>query len=178
MEKRDQIFVLTGGPGFGKSTLIDYLRKLGYKVGDEVARNIIQEQKRIGGTVLPEKDIRSFQKEVLNRRLAFYHSVDDEEIAFTDRAIPDQIAFARFNGFGVPEVLSRNSTEYRYNDKVFITPPWKEIYKNDSERTESYERACELHEIIVEIYREYGYSLIEIPCLNVDERVKFVLNQL
>lgn len=176
MEKRDQIYVLTGGPGFGKSTLIDYLKSLGYKGSDEVARDIIQEQQLIGGSILPGEDIRSFQKEVFNRRIAFYNSVGLGEIAFSDRAIPDQIAFARYNGFGTPDVLFKNCKEFRYNEKVFVTPPWKEIYKNDLARTESFEKACELHEVIVHVYQEFGYSLVEIPCLSVKERVKFVLN--
>lgn len=176
MEKRNQIYVLTGGPGFGKSTLIDYLKSLGYKVGDEVARDIIQEQQRIGGNILPGKDVRSFQLEVLKRRIAFYGSVNIGEIAFTDRAIPDQIAFARFNGFGTPDILVRKTKEFRYNEKVFVTPPWEAIYKNDMERTESFDKACELHEVIVGVYQEFGYSVVEIPCLNVHERVKFVLN--
>jgi len=176
VEKGNPIYVFTGGPGFGKSALIDYLKNLGYKTGNEVAREIICEQRSIGGTILPEKDIRSFQKEVLKRRLAFYESVGSGEIAFSDRAIPDQIAFARFNGFGTPDVLVRYAEEYRYNEKVFVTPPWKEIYRNDAERTETFEKACELHRIIVGVYEEFNYTLIELPCIDIKQRAEFVLN--
>ena len=35
------VYVITGGPGFGKSLLIEKLRELGYPVGGEVARKII-----------------------------------------------------------------------------------------------------------------------------------------
>ncbi len=176
MERRNQIYVLTGGPGFGKSTLIDYLQNLGYKTGNEVAREIIHEQQNIDGNILPGKDIRSFQKEVLKRRLAFYGSVDSSEIAFSDRAIPDQIAFARFNGFGTPDVLVRYSEEFRYNEKVFVVPPWGKIYRNDAERTESFEKACELHRIIVEVYQELNYILIELPFADIKQRAEFILN--
>ena len=178
MEKRNQIYVLTGGPGFGKTTLLDYLKNLGFKTGGEVAREIICEQRSTGGNILPGKDIRSFQQEVLKRRLVFYNSVDSGEVAFSDRAIPDQIAFARFNGFGAPDVLVRHANEFRYNEIVFVTPPWKEIYRNDAERKESFEKACELHQIIVEVYKELNYSLIELPCADAKQRAEFVLNQI
>ena len=176
VEKRDQIYVITGGPGFGKSAVISHLKKLGYKTGAEAAREIIHEQQQTGGSVLPAKDIRSFQQEVLKRRISFYQSVTGNETAFCDRAIPDQIAFARFNGFRIPDSLSQAVRDFWYNKKVFITPPWKKIYRTDQVRTESYEKACEIHQHIVNVYTELGYILIEIPMYKVQERVKFILN--
>ncbi|MDX9882940.1 MAG: AAA family ATPase [Prolixibacteraceae bacterium] len=176
VKKGNPIYVITGGPGFGKSALTDYLKKLGYKTGEESAREIIREQRKIDGDILPEKNIRLFQNEVLKRRLEFYQSVGNNEIAFADRAIPDQIAFTRFKGFDTPEILARYANECRYNEKVFITPPWKEIYKNDTERTEPFEKSYELHYVIVNVYEELGYSLIELPYADVPQRAEFILN--
>ncbi len=173
---KNQIYVITGGPGFGKSTLINYLEQLGYSVGHEVAREIIREQRSKGGNVLPDKDICSFQQEVLKRRLAFYNSVEKDEVVFSDRAIPDQIAFARYRGFDTPDILIDNAWKVRYNEMVFITPPWQEIYKNDMVRSESFEKACELHQIIFNVYREFDYLPVEIPCLGIKQRVDFILN--
>ena len=125
---------------------------------------------------MPEKDIRSFQQEVLKRRLVFYNSVENNELAFSDRAIPDQIAFARYRGFGVSNILADNVQRFRYNPMVFITPPWQEIYKNDLVRPESFKEACELHQVILDVYREFDYLTVEIPCVNIQQRTDFILN--
>lgn len=178
MEECSPIYVITGGPGFGKTTLVDYLKNLGFKTGDEVARAIINEQRRIGGDVLPEKNIRVFQRAVLNRRVAFYQSVGNNEIAFSDRGIPDQLAFARYKRFGAPDVLVQYAREFSYNKIVFVTPPWEEIYQNDATRNENFAQASELHHIIVDVYEELGYSVITLPCVEVKQRAEFILNQI
>ncbi len=50
--------VLTGGPGSGKSTLIEVLHRRGYPHSQEAGRAIIQEQVSIGGNALPWGDRR------------------------------------------------------------------------------------------------------------------------
>jgi len=39
-----QIYVITGGPGFGKTSLVEELRRSGYICSGEFARDLIQEQ--------------------------------------------------------------------------------------------------------------------------------------
>ena len=45
----DQFFVLTGGPGAGKTTLIEALRDAGFATAPEAGRAIIRDQLAIGG---------------------------------------------------------------------------------------------------------------------------------
>src|SRR5262249_45119168 len=52
----DRFFILTGGPGSGKSSLIDALERLGYRRSVEAGRGIIQDQVDIGGRALPWAD--------------------------------------------------------------------------------------------------------------------------
>src|SRR5947209_3944943 len=47
------LFVVTGGPGSGKTTVLRELDRRGYKYSPEVARQIIQEQMKTGGNALP-----------------------------------------------------------------------------------------------------------------------------
>lgn len=176
LENKGQIYIITGGPGFGKSVLAENLRVRGYAVGSEAAREIIMEQKHSGGTVLPDTDMRSFSQEVFKRRLAFFQSVDSGEIAFCDRAIPDQLAFARYFGLKTHAELEKNVLNYRYNQQVFITPPWKEIYQNDDIRRESFDEAVAIHQAIEKVYLEYGYQLIRLPMTGIKQRVEFILN--
>lgn len=176
--KEKQIFIVTGGPGFGKTELIGELQKSGYICSGEFARDLIKHQQEIGGDVLPWKNSNLFQSEVLKKRIGFYESVPENEIAFADRGIPDQLAFARYKGFGTPKVLEQSALKYRYSVQVFLTPPWEKIYRNDKIRTESYNEAVRIDEFIRIIYAELNYQIIELPLKSVRKRVEFILNEL
>jgi predicted ATPase len=49
----DRFFVLTGGPGSGKTALIDALRSAGFTTSVEAGRGIIRDQSAIGGSACP-----------------------------------------------------------------------------------------------------------------------------
>ena len=170
-----QIYIITGGPGFGKTELICELKRLGYLCSDEFAREIIDRQQKIEGDLLPWKNLKLFQEEILRLRKDFYDSVPDKTIAFADRGIPDQLAFARYKGFGTPEILKESAEKYRYASQVFVTPPWSEIYVNDYIRFETFEDAALIHQSILETYSGLNYQIIELPLFSVTERVTFML---
>jgi predicted ATPase len=172
------IYVITGGPGFGKTVLTEGLRSSGFCCSGEFARELITNQQQSGGEILPWKKPRLFQQEVFNRRIAFYNSVPDQAIAFADRAIPDQLAFARYRGFGTPENLELAARQYRYAPRVFVTPPWPEIYVNDEVRTETFEEALKVHEFVVDTYKLLNYQIIELPLVPVSERIDYLLKHL
>jgi predicted ATPase len=172
------IYIITGGPGFGKTALIEALKADGYLCSDEYARDLIISQQKINGNILPWKQPRLFQQEILSRRISFFESVPDRETAFADRAIPDQLAFARYKGFGSPGILEEAARQYRYAPIVFVTPPWREIFVNDSIRTETFDEAQKLHEIILETYKNLNYQIIELPLVPISERKKYIFQNL
>jgi len=170
-----QIYVITGGPGFGKTLLVEELKQSGYQCSGEFARDLILSQQESGGDILPWKNAKLFQQNILQKRIAFFDSVPDNSIAFADRGIPDQLAFARYRSFGIPEVLSDRSLKYRYAPQVFVTPPWAEIFTNDTIRSETFEEATRIHEFIVETYIGLNYQVIELPLLPVRQRMEYLL---
>ncbi|HZL10987.1 MAG TPA: AAA family ATPase [Prolixibacteraceae bacterium] len=172
---RKQIYIITGGPGFGKTELIEELRKSGYLCSGEFARDLIETQLTNGGDVLPWKNPKLFQLEVLKQRIAFFESVPDRTIAFADRGIPDQLAFARYKGFVTPEILAGSASEYRYATHVFVTPPWPEIFVNDAIRSETYEEAVRIHQAVLETYSGLNYQIIELPLISVRKRIEYLL---
>ena len=131
---------------------------------------------KIDGTLLPWKDPRAFQREILDRRIRFHQSVKPGDLAFCDRGIPDQLAFAQYKGFGSPPALLKAVEQYVYAPVVFVAPPWPEIYTVDSVRTESFDEACAIHQFVCDVYAGLGYELAEIPRGSVQERVQFILN--
>ncbi|OFX50539.1 MAG: hypothetical protein A2066_09375 [Bacteroidetes bacterium GWB2_41_8] len=169
------IYIITGGPGFGKTELIDELHRAGYLCSGEFARELIEHQQEIDGDLLPWKNPKLFQEEILRLRQNFFESVPDERIAFADRGIPDQLAFARYKGFAIPEVLKKNAENYRYAPLVFVTPPWPEIYVNDTIRKETFDEAVCIHQAVLETYSGLNYQIIELPLISVSDRISFIL---
>ncbi len=70
----DQFFVLTGGPGSGKTTLIEALAAQGYATAPEAGRNIIQDQMTVGGSALPWNDRTLFAELMLAWELRSHHT--------------------------------------------------------------------------------------------------------
>ena len=172
------VYVITGGPGFGKTILIEKLNELGYTVGGEIARSIISQQMAECGELLPWKDVIGFEKTVLDERICFLKSVEKQNIAFSDRGLPDQAAFSLYKCKEVSKQLKKALSENRYEKKVFLTPPWREIYKNDQIRIETFEEAEKIHAFIVKAYLNYGYELIDLPFVSPDKRIEFILKSL
>ena len=62
--------VITGGPGVGKTTVVEILARRGYAIAPEAARMIIEEERLKDSDVLPWKNLSLFQIEVAKRQSA------------------------------------------------------------------------------------------------------------
>jgi len=172
------VYVISGGPGFGKTVLIEKLRERGYLAGGEIARQIIAQQIDEGGELLPWKDVVGFEKKVIDERVSFLNSSDNLNVAFSDRGLPDQAAYSWYKGKALSEQLKVALATNRYAKKVFLTPPWRHIYRNDPIRVETFEEAEKIHSFIVKAYLEYGYELINLPFVSPEKRIAFILKSL
>lgn len=88
-------YIFTGGPGSGKSTVLDLLGNMGYRIVREVARDIIRNQVKTRGDALPWDNTVRYARLMLLRSV-----VDFEEMAhvptpcFFDRGIIDTLGYA------------------------------------------------------------------------------------
>ena len=64
---------------------------------------------------------------------------------------------------------------FRYHRRVFIAPPWPEIFLVDAERKQSFEEATATYEMMIQTYSTLSYDLIPLPLVPVLERLQFVL---
>ena len=174
----NRLFIVTGGPGAGKTTLLLELERRGFRVSHEVARQIIQEQVAADGDALPWANTRRYTEFMLERSIAAYReSSPSSEVVFMDRGIPDVACYTRLIGLPLFDELQSACSEYRYNPRVFLAPPWQEIYATDSERKQTYAEAVATYEKMAEVYQEYGYQPIELPKTDPQQRADFVLAQ-
>lgn len=172
-----RFFVLTGGPGSGKTTLIEALGRAGYACSTEAGRGVIQDQAAIGGLALPWSDPQAFAEQMLGWEMRSYRLAEAEAgIMFFDRGLPDIAGYLRLLGLAVPAHVRAAAERFRYNPRVFIAPPWPEIFRQDSERRQDFDEAVRTHDAMVATYTEYGYTLIALPCASVEERLRFVFD--
>jgi predicted ATPase len=173
----ERFHVLTGGPGSGKSTLIDALEQAGFARTVEAGRSIIRDQVAIGGRALPWADRELYAELQLAWEMRSYREAEAlDGLVFFDRGMPDIAGYLTLIGKPVPDHLERAVNAFRYNRRVLIAPPWAEIYEQDGERRQSLEEAERTFAAMVETYRSRGYELVEIPRTNIPERVRFVLD--
>lgn len=129
------------------------------------------------GKLLPWVDRLGYSKEMLRKRIDQYNETSPDELWFFDRGIPDLIAYILKDGLEVPDIYYTSAREYEYNEMIFLTPPWKEIHENDTERKEPFEEAETIHGVIRSTYSDLGYTCVNIPKLPVAERVRFILDK-
>jgi predicted ATPase len=77
-------------------------------------------------------------------------------------------------GDSYPSFFDEECKNNKYT-KVFLLPPWEEIYQSDEERYENFEQAKLIYNHLKETYEKYGYQLIEVPLDHVDNRIIFIL---
>ena len=171
-------YIITGAPGTGKTTIINALKKEGYSCDKEISRELIVEQLAIRGNILPWKDQISFENQIANRRYKQYLDSPENCICFFDRSNIDCIAYLNSNKLEATSQIIEIIKNCTFNKTVFYTPIWEEIYKNDSERQESFYQSIKIDKNLKDSYIKFGYVLIEIPKLSVEERVKFILTQI
>lgn len=171
-------FIITGAPSTGKSTVLEMLKKKGFHTVDEVARKIIKQELAAGSNKVPWLDNDAFSALVVQQQMIDFKNVTDS-INFFDRGIPDVLAYMNhFNSkkhFDHFKVLAR---QHNYHNKVFIFPPWLEIYQTDNERIESFSEANNIHKELKNIYSELNYQIIEMPFCDSIERTNFILKHL
>jgi predicted ATPase len=174
-----EIVVIIGGPGTGKTTIIDSLLAKGFCCYPEISREVTLEAKKQGIEQLFLENPLLFSELLLEGRKKQFYNAQNEphDIVFLDRGIPDVLAYMHYIGDSYPSFFDLACREHIYT-KIFLLPPWEEIYESDNERYENFEQATLIYNHLTETYQKYGYHLIEVPKGTVEERISFILNQI
>ncbi len=170
-------YVLTGGPGTGKTSVVTELEKKGYNIVHEPARTLIDYYKANSPELLPALSKENRIKFALAIEKVSIENYLDNETGIFDRSILDEVGYRNRYNISISEALDKAAKEMRYN-KVFIFPFWEEIFVNDDVRHESSEEAKIISEHLHKAYVNYGYTPIIVPKMGVIERVKFIMENI
>ena len=169
--------MISGCLGGGKSALITELGRRGYAVVQEPGRRIVREELASGCSALPWVDGIGFARRA--RAMALADRVAASTLngwVFFDRGLIDAVA-ALQHLTGEP-VLNALAQDHRYHRRVFLTPPWPEIYTTDPERRHDLDAALAEYSRLLGVYPSLGYEVSIVPKTGVVERADFVLDTL
>ena len=177
--QRNNFHIFTGGPGTGKTTLLETLRARGYACVEEAARRVLRQQAQIGGNATHDGDRAKYRDLMLELGLRDYHAVTETSAAvFFDRGIPELSGYGNAPGEPDPPALTNAIAECRYGPRVFLFPAWEAIYVHDELRKHTFEHAVAVTEIARGVYQRLGYAIVDVPRATVNERARFVLDSL
>jgi predicted ATPase len=171
--------VIAGGPGTGKTTIINELKKRGFICYDEISRQITLQARKEGIEQMFLTEPLLFSEKLLEGRILQFNNAtkETEHVVFLDRGIPDVIAYMDYIGDTYPIHFAEACENHKY-DNIFVLAPWQEIFTSDNERYENFEEAIEIHNHLLETYKRFGYNLIDVPFGKVETRANFILESL
>ena len=174
---KNKRIVITGSPGAGKTSIIRGLEDKGYSVFEEYSRTLIDEGKATGKANFFLSNPEDFSELLfLGRKAQFNASsslyVDFEKpFVFFDRGILDIYAYL-LAVKGRNDFWGKRIIPFKY-DLVFLVEPWKEIYKKDSQRMETFTEAKRYFPYIKNLYKQ-SHSIVTVPKDTITNRVLFI----
>lgn len=172
-------YILTGTPGSGKTTIIESLTKHGYSTITESATDIIEEDQK-NGILEPWRHADFIDKIVsLQKKRQQDISCKEDSIQFYDRSPICTYALALYLGFSpsalLLEEIERLQKNHIYEKQVFFLENLG-FMVNTNARKISFEEALKFEAIHLDTYQRFGYNILMVPKLPVEERLEFILS--
>jgi predicted ATPase len=154
--------------------LLAELGRRGHPIVEEPGRRIVKEELASGGSALPWVDEVAFARRAIAMALADRVTASGlDGWVFFDRGLVD--AAAGLQHLTGEQMLAALGQCHRYHRRVFLTPPWYEIYETDPERRHGFGVAAAEYSRLCEAYPLLGYEVLVLPKVGVIERADFVL---
>ncbi|MDG6913581.1 MAG: AAA family ATPase [Nitrososphaerota archaeon] len=176
---RVHCFVVTGSAYVGKtSTLLAISRHYPDRVLPELALDVLRPGTSILGRCRSGPAIIAFQRDIVREKVELLETKRPGWVGFSDRGVPDALAYLRWQGINPPRDLVKASLRIRYARVVFIFPPWRKVYQRSVVRPYSFDDMLELDKVIRETYESLGYTMVTVPRSSVADRTRFLVGYL
>lgn len=172
-----KLFIISGGPGTGKTSIINELSKK-FKVLPEAAREVGDNDPHFKGKSIKEINPFDFQKAIFDFQKNEFTNIKDKnhKIVFSDRGFGDTLAYYKFHNLKIPKDELDYAKKFRYSE-VFILD-FLNFYEKDALRQENNREQKKIHKLIVDVYKKLGYNPITVPFMSISERVDFILSKI
>ena len=174
----DRFVVISGCSSGGKSTLLAELGRRGHATVEEPGRRIVKQELAVEGSALPWVNKAAFARRAIELAIADRSAAAERPAGwvFFDRGLVDAAAaLQHLTGEPTLEPLGQ---AYRYHRRVFLAPPWLEIYVTDPERRHGLDEAIAEYRRLLVVYPSLGYEVTVLPKAGVAARADFVLRTL
>jgi len=173
----NRFVVISGCSGGGKSSLLAALAQRGYATVEEPGRRIVRQELDGEGAALPWVDPAAFARRAVALATAdLARAARFEGWVFFDRGLID--AVVALQDASEESAVADLTLSDRYHRRVFLTPPWREIYRTDPERRHGFESALAEHQRLITAYPSLGYEVTVLPKVGVSERADLILGAL
>ena len=173
--------IISGPPGSGKTSIINALKSNGFLVKKELhPGNIKMETDKLEvSSFLFNKRIKQYLDiTMLKSKKPIKKLLKDSPFIFFDRSTIDVVAYLKMWKIEYPLEWNSVISKHQYHRNIFYTPCWKEIYKTTKHRPEKYDKAKKIDLFLRKAYLKFNYNIIEVPKLDINKRVDFIINQL
>jgi len=155
------------------------LKARGVRVFEEPGRRVVKREQESGGDALPWTNADRFAHACIALALDDLREAKAHAgISFFDRSLVDAVSALEHMERPVPDEARRALEARPYHDRVFMAPPWPEIYRTDAERKHDFDQARAEYDRLTRAYPHYGYGIQLLPKCAPAERADFVLRAL
>jgi predicted ATPase len=174
-------YIMTGGVGVGKTTLIKYLAATGQAVVEEAAAAYILSAQARGIEKPWEFDDLSKNIAIWIQRDVKRVKLEGPKLCFWDRGPFDPLLYS-FHDDQEPcaEILTyahQAIAECLFRPTVFILAELP-VYENTVYRPESLDASRSIHACMEAGYRALGFNVVIVPPVSVHDRAEFILNHI
>jgi len=141
---------------------------------EEPGRRIVSQELEAGGDALPWVDPLAFTHRAIEMALADRTAAKVHSgWVFFDSGLIDAVS-ALDHRTGQKRLGALDAL-HRYHRRVFLAPPWPEIYVTDPERRHSFEDSLSEHLRLEKALHFLGYEVISLPKVSASARADFML---
>ncbi len=171
--------VISGCSGGGKSSLIDALSLRGFHTIAEAGRIIVDNELNAVGRALPWIDPKLFAERLAALAIDQFASATElDGPVFFDRSVVEPLVFSKMHGLKLSEKIGRQAKDCRYDNPIFLVPPWEEIFVRDAERRHSFREAVKEYEALHTAFLKSNYEVRVIPKMAIDDRIDYMVEGL